>query len=168
MLDPRSIFLPSCVSSVLVRMILNSREEPGSLSDCWGRSFVVTVVYHPYRPSSSPLYSKPCTARVLFQQVRLSLSWFYMYDVAFVKSFPKRSAVLSKLRVWLATVPRGTRSIANASCRHRLWYIQHEKQAEDDVQMELSEDGILSVVSGDKKLWSSSLTPLGKRLPPFR
>lgn len=41
-------------------------------------------------------------------------------------------------------------------------------QAEDDVQLELSEDGILSVVSGDKKLWSSTLTPLGKRLPDFR
>lgn len=41
-------------------------------------------------------------------------------------------------------------------------------QAEGDVQLELSEDGILSVVSGDKKLWSSTLTPLGKRLPDFR
>lgn len=41
-------------------------------------------------------------------------------------------------------------------------------QAEDDVQLELSEDGILSVVAGDKKLWSSTLTPLGKRLPAFR
>lgn len=41
-------------------------------------------------------------------------------------------------------------------------------QAEGDVQLELSEDGILSVVSGDKKVWSSTLTPLGKRLPDFR
>lgn len=38
----------------------------------------------------------------------------------------------------------------------------------EDVRLELSEDGILSVMGGDKALWSSTLTPLGKRLPAFR
>ena len=39
---------------------------------------------------------------------------------------------------------------------------------ETNVHLQLGEDGILAVVAGEKKLWSSTLTPLGKHLPPFR
>lgn len=52
-----------------------------------------------------------------------------------------------------------------------LWSSPAPKKATfsaEDARLELSEDGILSVMGGDKALWSSTLTPLGKRLPAFR
>lgn len=37
-----------------------------------------------------------------------------------------------------------------------------------DVRLELTNDGLLVVMAGTQRLWSSTLTPLGKRLPPYR
>eukprot|EP00752_Nemacystus_decipiens_P018298 g16414.t1 len=67
-------------------------------------------------------------------------------------------------------VPAAKKKAESGGGSEVLWASPAPKKlaAGDDVQLELSEDGILSVVSGDKKLWSSTLTPLGKRLPDFR
>eukprot|EP00904_Undaria_pinnatifida_P006515 jgi/Undpi1/2994/HiC_scaffold_14.g06371.m1 len=66
---------------------------------------------------------------------------------------------------------KGAASAAGAGEGGVVWSSPAPKKASfaaEDVRLELSEDGILSVMGGDKALWSSTLTPLGKRLPAFR
>ncbi|CAM9655072.1 unnamed protein product [Ectocarpus sp. 13 AM-2016] len=67
-------------------------------------------------------------------------------------------------------LPAAKKKVAGDDGAEVLWSSPAPKKlaAEDEVQLNLSEDGILSVMAGEKKLWSSTLTTLGKRLPNFR
>ncbi|CAM9915558.1 unnamed protein product [Ectocarpus sp. 6 AP-2014] len=67
-------------------------------------------------------------------------------------------------------LPAAKKKVEGEDGAEVLWSSPAPKKlaAEDEVQLDLSEDGILSVMAGDKKLWSSTLTTLGKRLPNFR